>query len=597
MTAAIGIYRPGNSRSNDSWIQSLRDRRIDEATGAGQVYSEAGGDFMALLQPEAFTAPSWTQSSRQQAFMILAGRESGRPGAKSGVAARFDSIGFEAFSNAAGPFVSVVFEPQAQRLHLIRPMAGQRALFGAPLEDGLIFSTDAFWITSHPDFDFSLDAGAVGDYLSTGVIWGERTLSKGIRRILPGSTLTFNAEDRSLSTEDWAHYPAGTEIAKPDDAIDALDEVLGQAMQRTHSNPAPQALCLSAGLDSRTLLAIAAHQGIEMDCVTSGVEGSSELRLTERMCDALQARHMKCFFGSAFASDLERYASEIARVTQGEADFMNMMMLFQGIEFRSQFGLNSAIRGHGGELMKLNDAYGFSVRPETADSQDHESAKTAILGQLRGSAALNEARSILKGDCLEALKTHNKPSFDAAYDRLAGHSAHVGQAISLLFLTQYNGRHTVNAVRCMMQKIDVSQPMLDEDVISVLLQMPIALRSDTHLQRELLRRNQPALLKIPNSALGISLEASAWTTRAARLVHRIKTRLGLAREEIPEQWLRARMGQTFQSVLLDDRALSRPHIEAEALRALVDRSLAGDIGLNTLLGRLTILELMLRQQP
>ena len=57
------------------------------------------------------------------------------------------------------------------------------------------------------------------------------------------------------------------------------------------------------------------------------------------------------------------------------------------------------------------------------------------------------------------------------------------------------------------------------------------------------------------------------------------------------------MGQTFQSVLLDDRALSRPHIEAEALRALVDRSLAGDIGLNTLLGRLTILELMLRQQP
>jgi hypothetical protein len=148
----------------------------------------------------------------------------------------------------------------------------------------------------------------------------------------------------------------------------------------------------------------------------------------------------------------------------------------------------------------------------------------------------------------------------------------------------------------MMQQIDVSQPMLDEDVVSVLLKMPIALRSETRLQKQLLRRNQSALLKIPNSSLGVSLEASIWTTRAARLIHRVKNKLGVAREEIPEQWMRARMGQTFQSVLLDDRALSRPHIDADSLRQRVARSLNGEIGLNTLLGRLTILELMLRQQ-
>ena len=596
LTAAIGIYRPGKARSNESWIRSLRDNRVDGASGGGQVYSESEGDFIALLQPEGFSDPSWAQSPRQRASIILAGREARPRDESEGILSRFDASGFEAFPHAVGPWVSIVFEPEAQRVHLIRPMAGQRALFGARLEGGLLFSTDAFWIPSHPDFKFALDAAAVGDYLSNGVIWGERTLSQGVQRILPGSTLTFDARAGSVSVNEWARYPAGTEITNPDDAVEALDEVLGHAMRRTLSNPTPQALCLSAGLDSRTLLAIAARHEMEMDCVTSGVEGSTELRLTERMCDVLDAQHMKCFFGSEFASDLERYASEIARVTQGEADFMNMMMLFQGIEFRAQFGLRSVIRGHGGELMKLNDAYGFSVPPEIVGSQDHANAKTMILSQLRGSAALEESHAVLKGECLEALKSENKASFETAYDRLAHHSDHVGQAVSLLFLTQYNGRHTVNAVRCMMQQIDVSQPMLDEDVVSVLLKMPIALRSETHLQRKLLRRNQPALLKVPNSALGISLEASRWTTHAARLVHRVKNRLGFAREEIPEQWLRVRMGQTFQSVLLDDRALSRPHIQADSLRRRVERSLEGETELNTLLGRLTILELMLRQQ-
>ena len=529
--------------------------------------------------------------------MILVGRAFGPADDNAGILSRFDALGFEACPSAAGPFVSIIFEPEAQRVHLVRPLSGQRALFGARLKDGFIFSTDAFWIPSHPDFAFALDPRAVGDYLSNGVIWGERTLSQGIQRILPGTTLTFDARAAAISVSEWARYPAGTEISNPEDAIEALDEALGDAMRRTQANPSPQALCLSAGLDSRTLLAIAARNEMELDCVTSGVEGSTELRLTERMCDILEARHMKCFFGAEFASDLERYASEIARVTQGEADFMNMMMLFQGIEFRAQFGLRSVIRGHGGELMKLNDAYGFSVAPEMVSSQDHGAAKTTILAQLRGSAALKESHAVLKGECLEALQFENEASFSAAYDRLAAHSAHVGQAVSLLFLTQYNGRHTANAVRCMMQQIDVSQPMLDEDVVSVLLQMPIALRSETHLQKQLLRRNQAALLKIPNSSLGVSLEASIWTTRAARLVQRAKNKLGLAREEIPEQWLRARMGQTFQSVLLNDRALSRPHIHADSLRQRVARSLSGEVGLNTLLGRLTILELMLRQQP
>ena len=593
----IGIFRPGKARSNQSWIQSLRERRTDGSAGEGELYSEAGGDFVALLLPESLGGVRRAKSESGRTTALFAGRETAHPRSESMWAGRFEAEGLEAFREAMGPFVAVLFDQQSGHLSLVRPMAGQRALFAAPVPGGLIFSTDAFWMTSHPDRPFSLEPAAVGDYLATGVIWGEKTFSQGIRRLLPGSALVYQARTDALSSTSWGQYPTGSEATKESDAIEALDHALGKAMLRTLESPTPQALCLSAGLDSRTLLAVAQHQGMELDCVTSGVPGSSELKLTQRMCDQLNARHMQCFFGPEFAADLEKYAKKISTVTHGEADFMNMMMLFQGIEFRKQFGLKSVIRGHGGELMKLNDAYGFSVTPEMAKGDDHSAAKRTIFNQLSGSACLDEAKNVLQGASLEAIRTAAKPSFEAAYDRLAAHSEHVGQAISLMFLTQYNGRHTVNAVRCMMEEIDVSQPMLDEDVIEALLRMPIQLRTQTRLQRELLRRNQASLLKIPNSSLGVSLEASNRTLQAARLLHRVKTKLGWAREEIPEQWLLARMGDIFASVLLDDRTLDRDYLSADTLRQLVARSARGESSLNILLGRLTILESMMRQQP
>ena len=41
-------------------------------------------------------------------------------------------------------------------------------------------------------------------------------------------------------------------------------------------------------------MAVAHRQGIPLVCVTNGIEGSIELRLTRQMCDALGATHLSC---------------------------------------------------------------------------------------------------------------------------------------------------------------------------------------------------------------------------------------------------------------------------------------------------------------
>ena len=58
---------------------------------------------------------------------------------------------------------------------------------------------------------------------------------------------------------------------------------------------------------------------------------------------------------------------------------------------------------------------------------------------------------LFRGALGEALPESPTRSFEQNYDALAAGAANVGQAVSLLRLTQYDGRHTANAVRCMME--------------------------------------------------------------------------------------------------------------------------------------------------
>jgi len=597
MVSLIGIYRPAEPDSNLGWIRAIEQSVNSTANPGRPPLTEIvanRGEFVALLDRHAVGGFDQGQSKSGRVTALVAGRLHKPDGGAEQLAERFEMDGVSCLEEAAGPFVAACYDHKSGKIALSRSVSGQRSIFVAPIQGGLLFSTDACWLSAHEETGFALDPGGLADYLSFGVIWGTQTLSAGVKRLLPGSAYVALRSGSEPSLINWARHPRGDEIPDPEDAIQALNTSLAESMRRTTQIPSPAALCLSAGLDSRSLLAVAHKAGVDLDCITAGVEGALEFDLTGRMCRIVDARHMQILFDERLGSDLETYASRIAMVTNGEADFMNMMMLYQGIDYQEQFGLQSVIRGHGGELMKLNHAYGFAVPEEVALSSDHGPAKQHIQKQLTRSISGSDVTAVLKKEFSAAFRDEAAHSFEENYDSLANSSAHAGQAISLLFLTQYNGRNTANAVRCMMDRLDVSQPILDEDVLSVLLRMPIQTRSNNHLQVELIRRNCPALLGVPNSSLGIPLTASKTVTRAATLLARVKRRLGFGVEAVPEAWMNARLHRFFNPVLLDDQALSRSHINPDALRVLVAADDSGDHTHRVILGRLAMLEMLFR---
>ena len=124
----------------------------------------------------------------------------------------------------------------------------------------------------------------------------------------------------------------------------------------------------------------------------------------------------------------------------------------------------------------------------------------------------------------------------------------------------------------------------------------IELRMDTSLQIELIRRNAPELLKIPNSDIRAPLDAGPLRRSFATLNRRLARRLGLGEVDVPEKWLMARLDGFFRSTLLEEQALSRSHIDADAMRSFLTGDGFRQDHARSFLGRLTTLELHLRNQ-
>ena len=150
-------------------------------------------------------------------------------------------------------------------------------------------------------------------------------------------------------------------------------------------------------------------------------------------------------------------------------------------------------------------------------------------------------------------------------------------------------------MRILRQSVDLAQPFLDERFLHTLNSVPMDLRLDTSLQIELIRRNCPELLRIPNSNLRARLDAGPVRKWVATQTQRVARRLGLGEIDVPEKWLTARLDDFYRTTLLEERSLERGHIDADGMRRLLAQGEAARSSSNLFLSRLATFELSLRR--
>jgi asparagine synthase (glutamine-hydrolysing) len=165
--------------------------------------------------------------------------------------------GVASFDKLIGMFAFALWDRPRRRLVLVRDRMGIKPLYWRCVDGLLTFGSELHALRAHPGFRPAISRGALGRYLRGGYTVGEETIYEDTHRLLPGSYLVW--QDGAVSTHAWWQLtgPAETEAPRTfDAAVDALDALLGDAVERRMIADVPLGAFLSGGVDSSVVVAL-----------------------------------------------------------------------------------------------------------------------------------------------------------------------------------------------------------------------------------------------------------------------------------------------------------------------------------------------------
>ncbi|MBN42197.1 MAG: asparagine synthase (glutamine-hydrolyzing) [Alphaproteobacteria bacterium] len=171
-----------------------------------------------------------------------------------------------ALEQANGMFAFALWDRVKHTLSLARDRYGQKPLYYAWFNGGIAFGSELSAIRAHPDFVEHINPDALALYLRFGNIPAPHAIYRNTRKLIPGTTLTIDAQALASEPPEPSSYWSAAEIARvgvgeastvsPDEAVNVLEDVLGKAVERCMVSDVPLGAFLSGGLDSSTVVAL-----------------------------------------------------------------------------------------------------------------------------------------------------------------------------------------------------------------------------------------------------------------------------------------------------------------------------------------------------
>lgn len=170
--------------------------------------------------------------------------------------AAFVRWGEESFKKLNGIFAFAIWDAREEKLTIARDHIGVKPLYY--FYDGgsrLIFSSELKALLVH-DIAREIDLDALNVYFRFLYVPGSRTLIKGIRKLEPGSVMTFQKGRRSIRK--WWIVQEGPYLTDRADAVEKIRQTTHDAVRRQLVSDRPLGVFLSGGIDSSCILGIMA---------------------------------------------------------------------------------------------------------------------------------------------------------------------------------------------------------------------------------------------------------------------------------------------------------------------------------------------------
>ena len=207
-----------------------------------------------------------------------------------------------------GMYAFAIWDSREQQLFLARDRVGQKPLFVYQDEEKLVFGSELKAILAHEGIDRSLSASAIRDYLTFGIIPGDRCVFRQVRKLPAASWIHINAtkwqsspqrywelkfqEDHATTLEEWK---------------DRVDTKLTETIQSHRIADVPVGAFLSGGLDSSVIVShLASRSTLQTFSIGFDEHAFNELPYAKQVAEQFGTQHTEQIVRAEAVAGLDR---------------------------------------------------------------------------------------------------------------------------------------------------------------------------------------------------------------------------------------------------------------------------------------------------
>lgn len=171
----------------------------------------------------------------------------------------YEEEGERCVERLQGMFAFALWDRRRRRLLLARDRLGIKPLYYAWTDHELVFASEIKAILAGGSLRPGLNESIVPEFLATGFVAGEETFFRGVRKLLPGRTLSWSLADGLRERRYWRlPAPNGGAPGTLEDCGRELRARLTDTVRSHLMSDVPLGLFLSGGVDSSGLAALMA---------------------------------------------------------------------------------------------------------------------------------------------------------------------------------------------------------------------------------------------------------------------------------------------------------------------------------------------------
>lgn len=289
---------------------------LDISTAGAQPMVSASGRYVIAFNGEIYNHKILRHKldSQGQASVIWKGHSDTET-----LLACIEAWGIEgALKNSNGMFAMAIWDRSERCLILARDRFGEKPLYygwqGFGLNAAFVFGSELASLRRHPACGSEIDRHALASYMQHNCIGGEKSIYKGIHKLLPGHLLrvSLKSVDPDI-TEWWSGVDVVTKgcsnlfKGSPGDAVDALEALLLDSVGQQMIADVPLGAFLSGGVDSSVIVALMQSQAskpVKTFSIGFYEENYNEAKYAKEVARHLGTDHTEMYVTSEHAQSI-----------------------------------------------------------------------------------------------------------------------------------------------------------------------------------------------------------------------------------------------------------------------------------------------------